>query len=55
MSEAGECAPYNGAESYSLDTEKAEKLGFSFTPLSEWIYELLDSYILKVLIQLQTE
>ena len=41
----GEAAPYNGEVEYSINTEKAEKLGFQFSNLYDWIYELLDYYI----------
>ncbi|MCI9414030.1 MAG: NAD-dependent epimerase/dehydratase family protein [Clostridiales bacterium] len=41
----GDQAPYNGTPSYSLDTGRAGALGFHFTPLKEWLYPLLDSYI----------
>lgn len=42
---SGEDAPYNGVTEYSINTEKAEALGFHFSVLQEWIYELLDHYI----------
>ena len=45
LSEDGEKAPYNGAEDYSMNVEKARSLGYSFTPLTEWIYGLIDSFI----------
>ena len=41
----GENAPYNGEPEYSINTEKAESLGFRFSVLRHWIYELLDYYI----------
>ncbi len=41
----GENAPYNGEPEYSINTEKAEALGFAFTPLKDYVYELLDYYI----------
>lgn len=40
-----EAAPYNGEVEYSINTEKAEKLGFQFSNLHDWIYELIDYYI----------
>lgn len=46
----GDEAPYNGEKEYSINIENAEKLGYSFTPLKEWIYELLDHYITEVTI-----
>lgn len=45
LSEKGEPAPYNGENSYSINTKKAESLGYTFTELKGWIYELLDEYI----------
>lgn len=41
----GENAPYNEAFDYSVNTEKAQKLGFRFTNLRDWIFELVDHYI----------
>lgn len=46
---AGEAAPYNGTEEYSINTERAQKLGFRFSNLHDWIYGLLDYYIEKYL------
>ena len=45
LSDDGEAAPYNGENEYSIDISRAEELGFRFTPLKEWIYDLLDRYI----------
>jgi len=42
---AGDVAPYNGEPEYSINTEKAEKLGYEFSTLKDWIYELIDYYI----------
>jgi nucleoside-diphosphate-sugar epimerase len=47
-SEDGDKAPYNGESEYSINTDKAEELGFGFTVLKDWIYELLDHYIAQV-------
>lgn len=41
----GDAAPYNGEPEYSINTEKAKALGFRFSELKDWIYELLDYYI----------
>ncbi len=38
-------APYNGTPSYSINVDIAKQCGFSFTPLHEWIYILLDELI----------
>ena len=41
----GEVAPYNGEPEYSINTDKAKELGYRFSDLQDWIYELLDYYI----------
>ena len=43
--DTGDEAPYNGETEYSINTEKAETLGFQFTNLKDWIYDLIDYYI----------
>ena len=48
IDEAGENAPYNGEPEYSINTEKANALGFRFSVLQDWIYKLLDYYIQMV-------
>lgn len=48
LSDNGDKAPYNGEAEYSINTDKAEALGFGFTTLKDWIYELLDHYIEQV-------
>ena len=48
IDKTGEKAPYNGEPEYSINTEKAEELGFRFSRLQDWIYELLDYYIQTV-------
>lgn len=45
LSDDGDCAPYNGENAYSINTDLAQGLGFTFTPLHDWIYALLDYYI----------
>lgn len=45
ISDDGDPAPYNGEPDYSINTEKAESLGFDFTSLNDWLYGLLDYYI----------
>lgn len=47
IDDAGEEAPYNGETEYSINTERAEKLGFHFSKLDDWIYDLIDYYIEK--------
>lgn len=45
IDKAGDNAPYNGVPEYSINTGKAVGLGFRFSVLQDWIYELLDYYI----------
>lgn len=42
----GENAPYNGEPEYSINTDKAKALGYKFSFLHDWIFELIDYYIL---------
>ncbi|MBQ8378088.1 MAG: NAD-dependent epimerase/dehydratase family protein [Oscillospiraceae bacterium] len=44
----GENAPFNGECEYSINTDKAEKMGFKFSNLKDWIFELLDYYIEQI-------
>lgn len=44
----GDNAPYNGEPEYSINTEKAENLGYKFSNLKDWIFDLLDYYIKNV-------
>lgn len=41
----GDSAPYNGEVSFSVKTEKAREIGFHFSDLHEWIFDLIDWYI----------
>lgn len=45
LADDGDNAPYNGETEYSINTDKAEALGFEFTTLKDWIYDLIDYYI----------
>jgi nucleoside-diphosphate-sugar epimerase len=45
LDENGVEAPYNGFPAFCINTDIAKKLGFEFTTLSDWVYELLDEYI----------
>ena len=45
ISKEGDEAPYNGEPEYSINTDQAKKLGYRFSTLKEWIFELLDYYI----------
>ena len=45
ISDDGDPAPYNGEPEYSINTDKAESLGFSFSELNDWLYDLIDFYI----------
>lgn len=44
----GDNAPYNSEPEYSINTERAENLGFKFSNLKDWIFDLLDYYIREV-------
>ena len=48
ISKEGENAPYNGEPEYSINTDRAKAIGFKFSVLQDWIYELLDYYIESV-------
>lgn len=41
----GEKAPYNDEHEYSINTDIANRLGFAFSPLDNWIFSLIDFYI----------
>ncbi len=45
LSEGGDEAPYNGEVEYSINTEKAARLGFRFSVLKDYVFDLLDFYI----------
>ena len=45
LSDDGDDAPYNGDPEFSINTDKAKALGFKFTEIHDWIYELLDFYL----------
>lgn len=47
LSVEGETAPYNGQKAYSVNVERAETLGYGFSDIKDWIYELLETYILE--------
>ena len=48
LDEKGDDAPYNKEPEYSINTETAEVLGFQFSELKDWIYDLLDYYIKEI-------
>ena len=48
LSEEGDLAPYNGQVEYSVNIEKAKTLGYEFSHIHDWIYKLLDAYILEL-------
>ncbi len=45
LSADGESAPFNGEVTFSLDTSISKELGYEFSDLRDWIYELLDVYM----------
>jgi len=48
LAEDGDPAPYNGEPDYSINTQKAQQLGYTFSQLDHWLYDLLDSYIEEI-------
>ncbi len=48
ISSDGDDAPYNGECSHCINTEKAEALGFKFSNIKDWIFELLEHYITQL-------
>ena len=49
LSPDGEEGPYNGGESFSLRTHRAEASGFSFSKLEDWLPGLLERYLQSTL------
>lgn len=45
LSSSGEAAPYNLENEYSINVDIAKQIGFTFSPLKEWVYDLIDSLI----------
>ncbi|MBO4391405.1 MAG: NAD-dependent epimerase/dehydratase family protein [Lachnospiraceae bacterium] len=45
LQEDGDAAPYNGEPEYSINTDRAKSMGFEFSVLSDYIYDLLDHSI----------
>lgn len=42
FSETGDQGPYNGTPAYSINVALAEGIGFPFSQLRDWIYQLCD-------------
>ena len=55
ISKEGDEAPYNGEPEYSINTDQAKKLGYRFSTLKDWIFELLDYYIESILCNMRYE
>lgn len=47
VNNSGDEAPYNGENKHSINTDKANHLGYHFSSLNNWIFDLLDTYIDK--------
>lgn len=45
ISADGEAAPYNGESDFSVNTDKAKALGFEFSDVNDWIYDLLEYFL----------
>lgn len=48
LTRTGENAPYNGTKTHSMDLKKAKDLGFEFSSLDSWLYELIDRLLDKL-------
>lgn len=48
ISNDGEVAPYNGTAEHSVSIERATKLGYPFSDLKDWMYDLIDDLIKSV-------
>ena len=46
LSPDGAAAPYNGEPEYSINTDRAKQTGYHFSDLRDWIFELLDHYMM---------
>lgn len=45
ISPDGDNAPYNGTPEYSINTALAKAIGYKFSNLKDWIFDLIDYYI----------
>ena len=45
INSSGDTAPYNGEPSHSINTDKAKGLGYQFSNLNDWLWDLVDYYI----------
>lgn len=45
LSDQGERAPYTGMPTFSVDTARAQALGYRFADLATWMPDLLDQYL----------
>lgn len=45
LDKTGDCAPYNGAVSFSLDISQAQATGYEFSHLDDWFDNLIKYYI----------
>ncbi len=45
LSKDGDEAPYNGTVQYNINTDKAKTLGYQFSDVRDWMFELVDAYI----------
>lgn len=49
LSSDGNKGPYNSEVEYSINTDLAKSVGYKFSNLNDWIYDLIDYYIEGVL------
>lgn len=45
LSDDADPCPYNADETFSMNVNRAKALGFAFTPLDDWMFDLLDRLI----------
>lgn len=45
LRDSGEAAPYNGEPSYSINTDKAKRLGFAFSNVREYLFPLVEKHL----------
>lgn len=48
LSDSGDAAPYNDTPDFSINTDRSRELGYEFSNIHDWIYQLLDSYIKRI-------
>lgn len=47
ISQNGDSAPFNSECEFGINTQKAESFGYKFSNVNDWIFKLLEHYIMK--------